>query len=93
MQINSLTQMTLYPSYHTRIGHLNGIQTGSPTRRGRRPSASKVLLEFLGHNINVKKALYTLGFFYPHEDCIPNNVADQVSNLIAEGSYVLEIAE
>ena len=93
LQMNSLTQMTLYPSYHTQIGHLNGIQTGSPTRRGRQPSASKVLLEFLGHSINVKKALYSLGSFFPHEDCIPNNVVDQITNLIPEGSYVLEVGE
>jgi len=93
MQANCLTQVTLYPSYHSRIGQLAGIQTGGPTRRGRRPGASKVLFEYLGQNIDVKKALYACGLFAPEDAAIPNGVGDLVANAIPAGSYVLEVEE
>lgn len=93
MQANCLTQVTLYPSYHSRIGQLTGIQTGGPTRRGRRPGASKVLFEYLGHSIDVRKALYASGLFDPDHPAIPRGVAELVANTIPTGSYVLEAEE
>lgn len=93
MQVNNITQMTLYPSYHSRIGQLTGIQTGGPTRRGRHPGASKVLLEYLGQNIDVKKALYAIGLFLPDDPAIPNGIDRHIRNVIPDGSFVLEAEE
>jgi len=93
LQANSLTQMTLYPSYHSRIRQLTGIQTGGPTRRGRRPGASKVLLEYLGQNIDVKMALYASGLFRPHDPAIPDGVERHILNVIGDGTFVLEAEE
>jgi len=93
MQLNNVTQMTLYPSYHNRIGQLTGIQTGGPTRRGRPPGASKVLLEHLGQRIDVKKALYASGLFRPDHPAIPNGVDRLIRNVVPEGSFVLEAEE
>jgi len=42
IEVNTITQATLYPSHRSRIDLLLGIQTGGPTRRGRHPGASKV---------------------------------------------------
>ncbi|MEQ8400982.1 MAG: helix-turn-helix transcriptional regulator [Silicimonas sp.] len=93
MQVNSMTQMTLYPSYRSRIGQLTGIQTGGPTRRGRRPAASKVLLEYLGQSIDLKKALYASGLFPPDDPAVPNGVDDHIRNTIVAGAFVLEAEE
>ena len=93
MQVNCLTQMTLYPSYHSRIGRLAGIQTGGPTRRGRRPGASKVMLEYLGRRVDAKKALYACGLFDPGDEGVPHGIAEQISNAIPPGSFVLEAEE
>jgi transcriptional regulator with XRE-family HTH domain len=93
MQANSITQMTLYPSFHSRIGRLIGVQTGGPTRRGRRPGASIVLLEHLGHQVDVRKALYASGLFRPDAPEIPEGVPDMVRNVIAEPGHVLEAEE
>lgn len=90
MQVNNVTQMTLYPSYHSRIGQLTGVQTGGPTRRGRPPAASKVLLEYLGRNIAVRKALYGSGLFRPDDPAIPNGVDRLVRNAIPDDGFVLE---
>jgi hypothetical protein len=93
IQANALSQVTLYPSYHSRIGQLTGIQTGTPTRRGRRPGSSKVLLEYLGRNVDRRKALRAIGTYYPEDESIPKGLADSISNRIPEGSYVLEVEE
>lgn len=93
MRTNSLTQIILYPSYHHRIGQLMGIQTGGPTRRGRRPAASKVMLEYLGRNVDTRKALREIGILNPEDEGIPKGVADQISNRIPGGAFVLEVEE
>ncbi|WP_371055122.1 helix-turn-helix domain-containing protein [Rhodosalinus sp. K401] len=93
MQSNSITQMTLYPSYHSRIGRLTGIQTGGPTRRGRKPGASIAMLEHLGQQVDVKRALYGCGLFAPDALEIPEGVPEMIRNRIPEGGHVLEVEE
>lgn len=93
MQANCITQVTLYPSYHSRIGRLTGVQTGGPTRRGRRPGASLVALEHLGHNVDVRKALYACGLFRPDAPEIPEAIPRLVRNVIPDEGHVLEAEE
>lgn len=93
LQHHSLTQMILFPSYENQVGRLIGIQTGGPTKRGRRPAASKVLLENLGRSVNPKKALYACGLYDADDDTLPKGVADLVFNQIEPGSFVLEAGE
>ncbi|SRR6266404_5700233 len=90
---NSITEMILYPSYHTRIAHLIGIQTGAASVRGRRPAASRVLLEYLGQHIDVKKALRSVGLFHEGSGAIPPTIRELVRNQISDGSFVLEVSE
>ncbi|MCB8840395.1 helix-turn-helix transcriptional regulator [Aurantimonas sp. VKM B-3413] len=60
---SSITQLLLYPSYQTRIDYLVGVQTGGPTKRGRKPAASLVLLEYLGAQVDYRRALRQVGMF------------------------------
>lgn len=91
LEVNSITQMTLYPSYQHRLDALYGIQTGGPTRRGRKPGASRVALEFLGRNIDVKQALRQTGLFDPSTGVIRDDIASAIVNTIEPGGFVLEI--
>lgn len=88
---NFITQLTLYPSYHTRVDRLIGIQTGGPAKRGRKPGASKVLLQYLGRQIDVRRALKASSIF-PAEEIEPW-IREMVDNSIAEKSSVLDIEE
>lgn len=90
---NSITQMTLYPSHRHRLDMLLGIQTGGPTRRGRKPGASKVALEFLGRNIERKVALGKLGLFEPDGPDMRRETVQMVRNDIAPGAFVLDVEE
>jgi hypothetical protein len=93
LERNAITQVTLYPSHRHRLDQLVGIQTGGPNRRGRKPGASKVLLEFLGKDINVKAALAKTGLFSPDGGDIRPDTLDLIRNEIAPGEFVLDVDE
>lgn len=87
----SITQMTLYPSYESQFHLLPGIQTGGPTRRGRKPAASRVLLEYVGRRVNLRNALSSIGLFDP--SAINPEILRLIENNVPTGSYVLEVEE
>ncbi|MCL4069360.1 helix-turn-helix domain-containing protein [Pseudomonas sp. GX19020] len=93
LDFKSLTQVTLYPSYRHQLLRLMGIQTGGPTRRGRKPGASKVALDYLGRSIDLRKALRAVGVFPPLAAALPADIPDLVMNRIEPGAYVLEVDE
>ncbi|NBD29712.1 MAG: helix-turn-helix domain-containing protein [Alphaproteobacteria bacterium] len=93
IEVNTITQATLYPSHRTRIGLLLGIQTGGPTRRGRKPGASKVALEYLGTDINLRQALKRTGLFSPDHGAIRGEILGLIENTIDTSSFVLDVEE
>jgi hypothetical protein len=93
IEVNSITQATLYPSHQSRLGILLGIQTGGPTRRGRKPGASKVALEFLGRDINLRQAMKRTGLFDPKAGLIRADILSLIDNSIAPGTFVLDVEE
>ncbi|MFZ9199480.1 MAG: helix-turn-helix domain-containing protein [Paracoccaceae bacterium] len=93
LQTNSISQSVYHPSYHSRVDKLIGIQIGAPTRKGRRPGASKVLLEFLGREIHTRQALSRIGLFEVGSPSIPPSIVDLIRNPMANGQYVLDVEE
>lgn len=93
LEVNSITEMTLYPSHRSRVDRLVGIQTGGPTRRGRKPGASRTVLEFIGKDINIKAALYQCGLFRPEDPRIWPDLVDLIRNTIRDGDFVFDIDE
>lgn len=90
---NTITQVTLYPSYRSRVDRLVGIQTGGPVRRGRKPGASRVLLEYLGRDVDMRKALAQSGLIDVDDPRLPDDIVELIRNDIPEGSFVLEVDE
>ncbi|MFX0540588.1 helix-turn-helix domain-containing protein [Roseovarius sp. S4756] len=88
---SSITQLMLYPSYTPRPGHLRGVQTGGSMRRGRKPAASAVMLEYLGDSIDHRRALSRCGLFAPEE--IDDWIKRQIENRITPEEWVFEIDE
>ena len=93
LEMNSVTQMTLSPSYRSRVDFLLGIQMGGPTRRGRKPGASRVALEFLGTDISVLRAMRQTGMFYPDDPSLRGEIVEAIDNRIDPGAFVLEVDE
>jgi transcriptional regulator with XRE-family HTH domain len=92
-EVNSVTQMTLYPSYRQRVDFLMGIQTGGPTRRGRKPGASRVAMEFLGSVINLRRAIGQTGLFRPDDPSLRPDIVAAISNRIRDSDFVLDVDE
>ncbi len=88
---HSITQLMLYPSYSSRIDHLIGVQTGGPLRRGRKPAASRVLLDYIGRDVDLRKALAGCDLF--EEAAIEPRILAMIGNRLGEGDYVLEVEE
>lgn len=93
LQCGSITQATLYPSHRHRLDLLLGIQTGGPTRRGRKPGASKVALEYLGRNINIREALRRCGLYDPRDSRMRSEVMTLIENRIDPPAFVLDVEE
>ena len=88
---SSITHMNLYPSYHSGIHHLLGVQTGGSLKRGRRPAASRVLLDYLGLHVHTKRALRQCGLFAPER--IDQKIASLVLNEMTPGASVFDIEQ
>lgn len=88
LMASSITQLMLYPSYHTRIDYLVGVQTGGPTKRGRKPAASFVLLEYLGQGIDLRRAMRRIGLFGESE--VDERIRGMIANRMVPGAYVFE---
>lgn len=91
INFGSITQLILYPSVTQRPGYLRGIQTGGSMRRGRKPAASAVVLEYLGEEIDYRRALARCGIFNPVE--IDDGIKLLVENRIDPEEWVFEIDE
>lgn len=88
---SSVTQIMLYPSYHSSVDYLIGLQTGNPTKRGRMPSASTVLLDYLGRNVDWRRALTRCGAFDPTD--LDRRIQELVQNDIRPGEWVFQIEQ
>ena len=88
LMASSITQLTLYPSYSPRVDYLLGVQTGGPIKRGRKPAASFVLLEYLGKDVDLRRACERLGLFEEHE--LDDQITSAIRNRMPEGAYVFE---
>lgn len=88
---SSITQLILYPSYTKAIDYLVGLQTGGSMKRGRKPAASAVMLEYLGAHAGVRSALRCCGMFDSEQ--IDPSIRAMIRNEIRPGAYVFEIDE
>lgn len=85
----SITQMILYPSYHTGIDYLTGLQTGGPMKRGRKPAASRVMLEYLGQRVDLSRAIRRCGMF--SQEAVGPRVTALIRNDMAADAWVFEV--
>jgi transcriptional regulator with XRE-family HTH domain len=93
IEVNSITQATLYPSHRSRLDTLVGIQTGGPIRRGRKPGASRVALEYLGRDINLRQAMKRIGLFKTEGGFIRDEILALIENRMHDDASVLDVEE
>jgi transcriptional regulator with XRE-family HTH domain len=73
---SELTHTILYPSYRNRVTLLMGLTMGVSGNDAHRPSASRIVLEYAGNKVHLRKAIAECGLFKMHSDLVPQVVKD-----------------
>ena len=84
---NEISQTVLYPNYQHRLTRLSGLKLGVSTGSRREPLCARVVLDSLGRQISVKKALYRCGLFEPGSPEIEPEIEDTITYVSPEGTH------
>ena len=74
-----VSQTILYPGYRSRVTWLSGLNVGVSTRDDRRIGCGRVLYQYLGRSIELKRAVGQLGKFSPDSNQVPAMVRETIS--------------
>ncbi|KJZ14608.1 XRE family transcriptional regulator [Marinomonas sp. S3726] len=80
LTFNEITQTIMFPTFKNRISWLHGLRLGVSASDERMPSSSRVLMEYLGTNINLRKALAMCRFYEPHDQDIDEAIQEMINN-------------
>jgi transcriptional regulator with XRE-family HTH domain len=83
---NEITQTILFPSRRNKIARLTGLIMGVSSGNQRRIACSRVLLEWLGAEIEIRPALANCGLFAPDAPAIPRSIRDMIDNTMPPGA-------
>lgn len=82
-----------YPCYRARVDYILGVQNGMPLRKGRQIRASRVVLEYLGAEVDVKSVMRQCGLFGAGDAELPTYVLELLDSKTAPGTLILDVNE
>lgn len=83
---HEITQTILFPSFRNRLTRLTGVKIGVSDNSERMPCCARVLYEFLGTDIPVRKALAHCGLHDTHG--VDASILEAVRNDMVAGEYL-----
>lgn len=84
---NEITETILTPSYKNRITRLNGLRIGVPANGMRTPSCTRVVMEYLGLQVDIRKALSLCGLYELQDDAIDESIKSAVRNTMGDAEW------
>ncbi|GAA0786707.1 helix-turn-helix transcriptional regulator [Marinobacterium sediminicola] len=81
---HELTQTILFPSFRNRLTRLTGLRIGVSDNSERMPCCTRVLYEFLGTSVRVRKALAMCGLIEPDSQDLDPAIVAAVQNDMSE---------
>lgn len=87
---NEVMQIILYPSYNNRIRYLSGVVSGVAARAPRPPAATQIVYQYLGQNVDLRKAMRLCGLFDPQDPEIPEEVQKMLAIGMRPDSFIIE---
>lgn len=87
---NEVMQIILYPSYNNRIHYLTGVVSGVAARAPRPPSATRIVCQYMGDSLNLRKSLKLSGLYAPDDPSIPAEVRAMLAGGVREGTGLIE---
>jgi transcriptional regulator with XRE-family HTH domain len=82
---NELTETILYPTYKSRVNYLTGLKIGVSAADRREPACARVVLEALGHTIDVRAALRRCALLRPQDPSLHPDVLSRIDNRLPGG--------
>lgn len=89
---NEAIQIILYPSYTNRVHYLSGVMSGVAAHASRPPTATCVVMQYLGTSLDIRKSLKQCGIFEPENEYIPAEVQRMLSGNLRDRTHLLEAA-
>lgn len=87
---NEVMQIILYPSYNNRIRYLTGVVSGVAARAPRPPSATQIVYQYLGENLDLRKTFKMCGLFEPDQEDVPADVRAMLAAGSQHGRRLIE---
>jgi hypothetical protein len=84
---NEITETVLTPSYKNRISRLHGLRIGVPANGVRKPSCARVVMEYLGAQVDIRKALGLCGLYELNDDTIDEAIKVSIRNNMDEADW------
>jgi len=88
-----ISSSIFFPCHRSKLDFLVGVQTGSPLRRGRAPCVSRVVLEYLGREIDIRPHLARCGLLSPGNPELSPQVISMLDGERSRGTFFLEAEE
>lgn len=85
---HEITQTILFPSFRNRVSRLTGLKIGVSDNSERMPCCARVLYEYLGQSVMVRKALANCGLYDLESDQIERSIREAVCNDMAPEEYL-----
>lgn len=80
LTFNEITQTIIFPTFKNRIVWLHGLRLGVSASDERMPCSSRILMEYLGTNIDLRKALAMCRFYNPDDEEIDEAIQQMINN-------------
>lgn len=77
---NELTQTICFPSYRSRVTRLSGLKVGVSASEPRHPCCTRVLLEYLGPRVDLRRALSQCGLIDPALGSVDADILKLIDN-------------
>lgn len=84
-----ISQTILYPAFRHRVDLLSGIQLTLAGTRAREPAAGRVVLEYLGRRLDLRRALGACGLFAPDDRAVDPAIRARIDNRVEPDRRVL----
>ncbi|TCS42690.1 helix-turn-helix transcriptional regulator [Reinekea marinisedimentorum] len=77
---NEITQTILYPTFTNRLSRLHGLRLGVSSNSERLPCCARIVFEYLGANVNLKKSLSFCRLYDFDSEEIDRSIRDAILN-------------
>ncbi|NMH64247.1 helix-turn-helix transcriptional regulator [Shewanella salipaludis] len=84
---HEISQTILFPTFKNRISQLKGLKIGVSGSGERMPICARVVYEYLGRSINMRKAFALCGLYDIDSPQIDASIRQAVRNEVAEGEW------